>query len=173
VVLVAAGVVLGTVIQASFEQSVRTSFSPDLIRDKDPQVAAQALLDGALILAGSGSWERIAVARAWYLGGNKIRGQEILDSVTSRRGVESSDWFRIGRLYNEAGEWDRAVEAFERALEMKRGDDSGTIEYAAWANLRKDREKAEALFERIMTKDRRDFWHWVTAGGSYLGVSPQ
>ena len=46
------------------------------------------------------------------------------------------------------------------------------IEYGALANLHKDRDKAEMLFDRAMKKNPREFWHWVGAGGSYLGVSP-
>jgi hypothetical protein len=53
------------------------------------------------------------------------------------------------------------------------GDDSGMIEYGALANVNKDRTKAEALFEKALRKHPREFWHWVGAGGSYLGVRPQ
>jgi tetratricopeptide (TPR) repeat protein len=131
------------------------------------------LLDGALQLAEDGSWERIAVGRAWYLGGDKAKGQQIFDSVTSSRKVEDSDWFRIGRVYAEAGEWGKAQAAFERAFAMNADDDSGMIEVGALANVNKDRERAEALFERAMKKNPREFWHWVGAGASYLGVRPQ
>ena len=47
------------------------------------------------------------------------------------------------------------------------------IEYGALANLNKDRAKAEQFFEQAMKKNGREFWHWVGAGGSYLGVRPQ
>ena len=87
--------------------------------------------------------------------------------------VEDSDWIRVGRVYAEAGEWDKAQGAFDRALAMKADDDSGMIEYGALANLNKDRAKAEALFEKAMKKSPREFWHWVGAGASYLGVRPQ
>ena len=36
-----------------------------------------------------------------------------------------------------------------------------------------DREKVEALFMKAFRKNPREFWHWVNAGGSYLGVKPQ
>ena len=61
--------------------------------------------------------------------------------------VEDSDWFRVGRVYAEAGEWDKAQAAFDRALAMNADDDSGMIEYGALANVNNDRAKAEALFE--------------------------
>lgn len=47
------------------------------------------------------------------------------------------------------------------------------IEYGALANLHNDRATAEALFEKAMKKKPREFWHWVGAGASYLGVRPE
>jgi tetratricopeptide (TPR) repeat protein len=164
--------VLGTLVTTA-AQNRKPSYTPDVVQGKEPKAAAAALLDGALALAGSGSWERIAVGRAWYLGGDKARGQQILDEVTSSRKVEASDWFRVGRIYSEAGEWDRAREAFEKAIAADKGDDSGMLEYGALANVHGDRARAEDLFARAMKPNPREFWHWVNAGGSYLGVRPQ
>lgn len=165
--------VMGAVVHAGFVQARRPVFSADLFTGKPAKDAASALLDGAQQLAGAGSWERIAVGRAWYLGGDRTKGQQLFDSVTGSPKVEESDWFRIGRVYAEAGEWDKAVAAFDRAMAMDPGDDSGMLEYAALANLNHDRAKAEGLFEKVLSKKPREFWHWVNAGGSYLGVKPQ
>jgi tetratricopeptide (TPR) repeat protein len=165
--------VVGALTPAGLAQAKRPTYSPDLFKGKAAKEAAAALLDGALVLAENGSWERIAVGRAWYLSGNKAKGQEIFDAVTGSKKVEDSDWFRVGRIYAEAGEWDKAQAAFERVFTPRSEDDSGMIEYGAWANLNKDRAKAEALFERAMKRNPREFWHWVGAGGSYLGVRPQ
>jgi tetratricopeptide (TPR) repeat protein len=164
---------LGAVVQTGLAQGRRPAFSPDLFQGKDPKAAASALLDGALQFAENGSWERLAVGRAWYLGGDKAKGRQIFDGVTTGGKVEASDWFRLGRIYVEANEWNRAQEAFERAIALDAGDDSGMIEYGAFANVHKDRAKAEALFTRALTRKPREFWHWVGAGGSYLGVKPQ
>ena len=87
--------------------------------------------------------------------------------------MEGSDWFRIARVYAEADEWSKAHDAFDRALAIDVGDDSGMIEYGALANIYKDRAEAEALFGKAFGKKPREFWHWVGAGGSYLGVRPQ
>jgi tetratricopeptide (TPR) repeat protein len=164
---------LGALAQAGFAQGKKGGFDPGLYEGKDPKAAAAALLDRALELAGKGSWERIAVGRAWYLGGDKARGQQIFDGVTADNKAEASDWFRLGRVYAEAGEWDKAQHAFDRAIEMKKGDDSGMLEEGAWANVFKDRAKAEALFAKAFAKNPKEFWHYVGAGGSYLGVRPQ
>ena len=145
----------------------------DQIKGKDAKEAATVLLDGALERAGNGSWERIAVGRAWYLGGDKAKGQKVFDAVTTSTKVESSDWFRVGRVYAEADEWEKATKAFDKALEMKPKDDSSMVEYGALAILNNDRAKAEGLFERAFEKNPNEFWHWVTAGGSYVGVHPQ
>ena len=164
---------LGFAVHSGIAQSKRLTFTPDLIKGKDSGEAATALLDGALELAEGGSWERIAVGRAWYLGGDKGKGQQIFDAVSSGRDVEDSDWFRIARVYAEAGEWDKAQAAFDKGLAMNKDDDSGMVEYGAVANVFKDRAKAESLFEQAFKKKPREFWHWVNAGGSYLGVRPQ
>jgi tetratricopeptide (TPR) repeat protein len=162
---------LGAQMHLGSAQS-RPAFDAELMKTKPPTEAADFLLAEASRLAGTGSWERIAVGRAWYLGGRKERGQEIFDSVTETRKVEDSDWFRIGRVYAEAGEWDKAQLAFDKALAMNPGDDSGMIEYGAFANVFRDRTKAEAWFATAMKRKPREFWHWVAAGGSYLGVRP-
>jgi hypothetical protein len=67
----------------------------------------------------------------------------------------------------------KARDAFDRALGLDPNDDSGMLEYAALANVHKDRVKAEMLIAKAMAKKPREFWHWVGAGGSYLGVRPQ
>jgi predicted Zn-dependent protease len=164
---------LGALAESIVAQRGAPAFSVDLYVGKSATDAATALLDGALKLADGGSWERIAVGRAWYLGGDKKKGQAIFDEVTSNKRVEGSDWFRLGRVYAEAGEWPKAQAAFDRALAMDTGDDSGMIEYGALANVNNDRSKAELLFTKAMTREPREFWHWVAAGASYLGVRPQ
>lgn len=164
---------LGFTLRGEVAQNRRPTFTADLVQGKEPAAAAAALLDGALQLADGGSWERIAVGRAWYLGGDKAKGQQIFDGVTSSRRVEGSDWFRIARVYAQAGEWTKARDAFDRAIKADPGDDSGMLEYGAIANVFKDRTKAEELFVQAFKKNPREFWHWVGAGGSYLGVVPQ
>jgi tetratricopeptide (TPR) repeat protein len=164
---------LGALVQSGFAQGAKSGFDPSVYQGKDPKTAATAMLDRALTLAGNGSWERIAVGRAWYLGGDKAKAQQIFDGVTGGKKVAASDWFRIGRVYAEAGEWDKAKDAFERALAMDKGDDSGMLEYGALANVNKDRALAEGLFAKALGKNPKEFWHWVGAGASYLGVRPQ
>jgi thioredoxin-like negative regulator of GroEL len=163
----------GLVVQVGLAQSKKPVFTADMIQGKDARTAGTTLLDSALQLAGTGSWERIAVGRAWYLGGDKAKGQQIFDGVTGNKKVEASDWFRVARVYMEANEWDKAKVAFERALAMDPGDDTGAIEFAGNANVEKDRATAEAQFIKTMTKSKSDFWHFVNAGGSYFGVKPQ
>ena len=138
----AACYVAGVLTQAGLAQGKKPAFDPGIFEGSAPAVGTK-FLDGALVLAEQGSWERIAVGRAWYLGGDKARGQQIFDGVTGGKKVEGSDWFRIGRVYAEAGEWPKASEAFDKAMAMNADDDSGSIEYGAFANLNNDRTKAE------------------------------
>jgi hypothetical protein len=46
---------IGALVQASFAQARRPTFSPDLFKGKDTKEAATTLLEGALQLAESGS----------------------------------------------------------------------------------------------------------------------
>ena len=80
-------------------------------------------------------------AQPGYFGGDKAKGQEIFDLVTGGKKVEDSDWFRVGRVYAEAGEWGKAQAAFDQALAMNADDDSGMIEYGALANVNNDRAR--------------------------------
>jgi thioredoxin-like negative regulator of GroEL len=164
---------MGLIVQVGFAQNRKPAFTADMIQGKDANAAASTLLDNALQLAGTGSWERIAVGRAWYLGGDKAKGQQIFDSVTTGKKVASSDWVRIARVYTESNEWDKAKVAFEKVLAMEPDDDTTAIELAGFANVHKDRATADAQFIKVMTKSKSDFWHFVNAGGSYLGVKPQ
>jgi len=163
----------GAGVHALVAQSNKLTYNAEDIKAKTPKDAAKTLLDGAMQLAEDGSWERIAVGRAWYLGGDKAKGQTIFDLVTTGKKVKGSDWFRLARVYEEAGEWDKAKTAFDKAIALDSGDDSGMIEYGALANIHKDRAKAEELFAQAMKKNPRDIWNWANAGGSYLGVRPQ
>jgi tetratricopeptide (TPR) repeat protein len=162
----------GALSHAALAQGKKPAFDVAIFEGSAPAVGTK-LLESALVLAEDGSWERIAVGRAWYLGGDKAKGQQIFDAVTSGKKVEGSDWFRIGRVYAEAGEWPKAVEAFDKAMAANADDDSGSIEYGVFANLNNDRTRAEGLFRTAMQKKPKEFWHWVNAGGSYLGVKPQ
>ena len=78
----AACFVAGALAQAGLAQGKKPAFDPSVF-EGTPPAAATKLLDGALVLAEQGSWERIAVGRAWYLGGDKAKGQQIFDAVTS------------------------------------------------------------------------------------------
>jgi predicted Zn-dependent protease len=165
--------VFGVIVQTGLAQKKGHAFNAEVFQGKEPAAAATALLDTALKLAEDGSWERIAVGRAWYLGGDKAKGQQIFDAVTGAKKAKASDWFRVARVYVEAKEWTSAQAAFDKALALEPDDDSGMIEFGALLNVHGDRTRAEALFTKAMSKNPGDFWHWVGAGASYLGVPPQ
>lgn len=147
-------------------------FDTTLYRGKDKKEAAQNLLELARKQAGKGSWERIGVGRVYYLGGMKAEGQAIFDEVTSKK-PEPTDWWRIGRVYWEAGEWDKARDAFEKSLAKNAKDDKGLAELGAYYMLKGDREKAEELFDRSFALEPGEVWSTSMVAGSYLGVKPQ
>lgn len=144
---------------------------PSSYRSKSKQEAAKALLEQARVQAGKGSWERIAVGRVYYLGGMKPEGQAIFDEVLAKK-QESSDIFRIARVYREAGEWPKAKEMFDKYATSNAKDDKGLAEIGAYYMLNGDRAGAEDLFDRSF-KLASELWSTVAAAGSYLNVPPQ
>ena len=150
----------------------KKAFDSSLYRSKDKKEAAHALLELAKKQAGKGSWERIGVGRVYYLAGMKAEGQAIFDSVTAK-GPETTDWWRIGRVYYEAGEWDKAREAFQKSLDKNPNDDKGLAELGAYYLLQGDRAKAEELFDKSFNIERGEVWNTGMIAGAYLGVKPQ
>lgn len=150
----------------------KKGFDSSIYRGKDKKEAGKALLVLAEKQAGKGSWERIGVGRVYYLGGMKAEGQRIFDDVTAKK-PEPTDWWRIGRVYWEAGEWDKAREAFEKSLARNASDDKGLAELGAYYLLKGDREKAEELFDRSMSLESGEVWNTSMIAGGYLGVRPQ
>jgi tetratricopeptide (TPR) repeat protein len=147
-------------------------FDTSIYRGKSKKEAAQGLLELAKKQAGKGSWERIGVARAYYLGGMKSEGQAIFDEITAKK-PEASDWWRIGRVYWEANEWDKARAAFEKSLAMNPKDDRGWAELGSYYLIKGDRTKAEELFDKAFDIEANNEWNSAMAGGAYLGVKPQ
>ena len=144
---------------------------PSDYQGKTKDEAGKALLEQARAQAGKGSWERIAVGRVYYLAGMKQEGQAIFDEVLSRK-AESSDFFRVARVYREAGEWPKAKEMFDKYLQQNPNDDKGLAEVGAYYLLNGDRATAEQLFQRSF-KLEAEMWSTVSAAAAYLGVEPQ
>lgn len=59
-----------------------------------------------------------------------------------------SDWLRIGRIYLEAGEWDKATGAFDKALAASPKDAPWMAEIGGHYNMKGDRAKAEEYFAK-------------------------
>ena len=146
---------------------------PALYHGQEGPAAAKGLLDIALAQAGkNGSWERIGVGRAYYLGGFKAEGQAIFDALLAGR-HEDSDVFRIARVYQEAGEWDKARPMFDRYLADNPREEKDLAEVGAYYLLNGDRAAAERLFDRSYEVEREELWATLDIAGAYLGVRPQ
>ena len=96
------------------------------------------------------------------------RGARQEKAVTSKKD-DASDWIRIGRVYYDAKEWNKAFAAFERALQLKLKD---APEVGAFYNLRGNRAKAEELFDRSFQQESDEVWNTINMTGSYFGVEP-
>jgi len=145
---------------------------PSLFTGKSPKEAALALLAVAQSQAGKGSWENIGIGRVYYLMGDKAGGQAIFDRVTAGK-IKESDWMRLGRVYEEAKEWEKAKAAFDKALSLDPKDAEKLAEIGAYYNLRGDRAKAEELFARSFQSKSDEVWNTLNVAGSYVGVRPQ
>lgn len=133
---------------------------------KAPKEAGLAALAEAERL-DNGSWELIGIGRVYYLSGDKAKGQELFDRATSKK-PERSDWQRIGNVYAEAGENDKAEGCFQKALD--REDDTGQSQVGAWYVRTGQREKGEELFKKALDRNPDDVWHYVRAAEAYLEV---
>lgn len=140
-----------------------------VIQGKSPADAAAAALAEAERLAGKGSWELIGIGRVYYLSGNKARGQALFDRVTSSK-PEGSDWQRIGEVYAEAGENDRAIDCFQKALANSPKDDTGQAEVGSWYIRIGQRDKGEELLARALARNPSELWHYVRAAEAFLNV---
>jgi tetratricopeptide (TPR) repeat protein len=140
-----------------------------LFRGKDPKEAGQAALAQAERLSENGSWELIGIGRVYYLSGDKARGQVLFDRVTTRK-PEGGDWQRIGEVYAEAGENDKAEALFQKALAAGPKDDTGQSEMGSWYIRTGQRDKGEELYAKALARNPDDVWHYVRAAEAYLGV---
>ena len=154
-------------LAAGLEAGRDERVAKDMYRGHSAEHAAATLLEVAMKQAGDGSWERIAVARMHYLSGDTARGAQIFSGIDDR---DASDWIRIGRVYWQAGEWEKARQAFDRVVEMKPKDEDWLAEIGAYYNLQGDRAKAEELFDRSFAEDPDNLYNTLAAAGSYLGV---
>ena len=141
-----------------------------VFKGKAPRDAGQAALVEAERLAGDGSWELIAVGRVYYLSGDKARGQALFDRVTGKK-PKGSDWQRIGDVYAEAHENDKAEPCYQKALAAGPKDDTGQSEIGAWYVRIGQRDKGEELFNQALTRSPDDMWHYLRAAEAYLGVA--
>jgi len=146
--------------------------TPDLYSGKKANEAALSLLEVAKEQAGKGSWENIGVARVYLLMGEKGKAEEILDKVRGGK-MKKDDWLRVGRAYEEAGEWDRAKDAFGKALSLDAKDAEYHAEIGAYYNLHGDRVRAEELFAKSFGIKSDEVWNTVNVAGSYVKVRPQ
>jgi tetratricopeptide (TPR) repeat protein len=160
--LFAAGIGVGMAAQ---------KLSPSLYQGKSKADAARALLDAARTQAGDGSWERIAIGRIYYLGGQKADGQALFDAILAGK-HEPSDEFRIARIYREAGEWNRAKPIFDNYVARNPKDEKEIAEVGAYYLLAGDRAEAERLFDKSFAITP-ELWATIPAAGAYLGVVPQ
>jgi tetratricopeptide (TPR) repeat protein len=143
----------------------------EMLRGKPPKEAAAAALQQAETLAGTGSWELIAVARVHYLSGDHAKAQSLIDRALSRK-PKATDYQRVGEIFAAAGDNAKAEEYFQRALAADPKDDTGQSEVGAWYIRTGRREQGEELLAKALAKNPEEVWHYVRAAEAYLGIPP-
>ena len=146
------------------------SLTSALFEGKGAAEVAAAMLTLAETQAGDGTWELIGVGRVHYLSGDKAKGQALFDKATSLKSG-ASEWRRVGRVYAEAKEFDKAETALQKAVAAK-SEDTSLADLGAMLNLNGKRSLAEEKFKQSIAKDPADVWNSITMAGSYLGVRP-
>jgi tetratricopeptide (TPR) repeat protein len=149
--------------------SKKVTLGPGDFQGKAPAEAGANLLAAAESLAGSGSWENLAVARVYYLAGQKERGQAIIDRVEAGK-TKAGDFIRIGRIYSQAGEWEKAKAYYDRVVEMAPKDADWLAEIGHGYLLAGDRAAAEELFARSFAEKPSSQYNALRAASAYLGV---
>jgi Flp pilus assembly protein TadD len=160
---------VGAAVGVAFAKKI--TISANAYAGKSPEEASDALLNVARTMAGNGSWENIHLARVYFLSGREEEGQAILDGVLDGRAA-AGDWMRAGRLYYQAGDWDRARSAFDKVIVMAPKDEDWQAEVGAYYNLQGDREKAEGLFRRSFASGQ-SLNTVLNVAGSYVVVTPR
>jgi tetratricopeptide (TPR) repeat protein len=141
----------------------------DTIRGKSDKDAAGAALTEAERLANGGSWELIEVGRIYYLTGQKPRGQELFDSVTNHK-PGGADFERIGNVYAEAGENDKATASYEKMFALDPSDDSNQAVLGTWYIRIGQRDRGEALLAQALQRRPNASDYYVRAAESLLSV---
>jgi tetratricopeptide (TPR) repeat protein len=141
-------------------------------QDVAAREAAENLLDLAVEFAEQGSWENIHLGRTYYLSGDQERGEALLNRFSQGK-AKAGDLIRIGRVYAQADEWQKAKPLFDQVLSLEPNDASWLIEIGAYYNLNGDRAHAERLFARGFKEAPRNLNSTLTAAGSYLGLAPR
>ena len=141
----------------------------DVIRGKSDKEAGLAALAEAEHLSEGGTWELIAVGRVYYLAGEKSRGQALFDSVTDRK-PGGADFERIGYVYAEAGDTDKATASFEKMFALDPSDDSNEAVLGAWYIRIGQRDRGEALLTAALKRRPNESDYYVRAAESLLRV---
>jgi tetratricopeptide (TPR) repeat protein len=143
----------------------------ELVQGKPPKEAGVAALQEAERLAGNGSWELISIARVYYLSGDHVKAQSLIDRALSHK-PKATDFQRVGEIYAAAGENAQAESYFQRALAADPKDDTGQSEIGSWYIRIGQRDKGEELLAKALAKNPDDLWHFVRASEAYLSVPP-
>ncbi len=138
-----------------------------LYEGKNPEAAAQALLQQALKAAPGEGWVMASAGRVYYLSGEKAKGEELFQKASAS--LDGDSLLLIARTYAEAGEWAKAEGWLEKAL-AKDEDPDLLVEAGALHIAYGDRAKGEALLAKVFGRPEADPEMLVKAAAGFLKV---
>ncbi|MEO8277953.1 MAG: tetratricopeptide repeat protein [Thermoanaerobaculia bacterium] len=148
----------------------KVTVDTSLFTGKSPKEAAAALITSAETLAGTGSFENIAVGHVLYLAGQKSEAKTIFERVLAGK-HGAGDLIRIARVYAEAGEWAAAKPYFDQVVEQAPKDEDWLAEIGVAYYKAGDRAHAEELFARSLAEDPSSLSNYLRMASAYLGVA--
>jgi tetratricopeptide (TPR) repeat protein len=140
-----------------------------IMAGKPAKDAGIAALQEAEVLAEDSTRQLAAIARIYYLSGDKAKGQQLINRVLAGD-ADGGDWQRVGQIYADAGENDKAAQFYDRTIAADGKDDSAHAEIGGWYIRIGQREKGEALLAKALARNPDEAWHYVHAAAGYLGV---
>lgn len=133
---------------------------------------SQKLLQLAELQAGQkGTWERLAVARAYATLGDVASAERLIDQVLAGKN-NASDWIRIGRVWIAAGDWAKAKPWFDKVIEGNPEDEDWLAEVGSYYLLNGDRDTATRLLGQSFDEDPDNLYNTLRAALANAGKVP-
>lgn len=129
------------------------------------------LLELAEIQAGEGSWELLAVARAWAIAGSPDRAQALIDRAVGPK-AKGADWIRAGRVWMAVEDFARAKPWFDKVVAAYPEDEDWLAEIGSYYLRFGDAEEGKRLIARSFDQDPSNLHNTIRVALASIGKEP-